>query len=407
MEFRLPDIGEGVHEGEIVKWLIKEGDTVTEDQPIVEVMTDKATVEIPSPVAGKIVKLHYKAGEVAKVESVLVTIQEFGTIPQPKKEEKKVEKKVEKSSLPSFSTSSSATSVKREGAILAMPATRKLAQDLKIDLASVTGTGPGGLITPEDVKGFSGGTTKTVSGGGARFTPLAIPKIGAEERFPLRGVRKSIAQRLQMSKHYAPHYSYVEEVDVTDLVSLRNLKKEEARKKGIKLTYLSYVIKGVIPVLKSFPYLNASLDETTQEIVLKKYYNIGIAVATEDGLIVPVIKATDQKSLYEVAQEVVALSDAVRNHKATPDELKGSSFTITSIGSICGVFATPIINYPDVAILGINKIVERPVIRKGKIVPRQMLYLSLTLDHRVVDGAMAAEFMNQLVRVLENPSEIL
>jgi len=269
----------------------------------------------------------------------------------------------------------------------------------------VRGTGTQGNITEVDVKraeASSGGE----AGGNIRFSPLKLSKQGPEERIAIRGVRKAIAHRLQMSKHFAPHFTYVEEVDVTDLVKLREKNKKAAKAKGVKLSYLSYITKGLIPALKKFPYLNASLDEAAQEIVLKKHYNIGIAAATPDGLVVPVIRDVDQKSLYEVANEIVRLSTAVRAKKAKPEELKGSSFTVTSIGSIGGVFATPIINYPDVAILGVNKIVERPMIRKGKIVPRHMLYLSLTLDHRVVDGAVAAEFMNEVVKVLENPGKI-
>ncbi|MBI3017466.1 MAG: 2-oxo acid dehydrogenase subunit E2, partial [Deltaproteobacteria bacterium] len=284
------------------------------------------------------------------------------------------------------------------GAVLATPAIRKLAKDLGVDLSKVKGTGPEGRVTEEDLK-------KT--GSSVSHPAGAIPKLGPEERLPLQGVRKAIAQRLQMSKHYAPHYTYVEEVDVTDLMALREKMKSDAEKQGVKLTYLAFFVKALIPALKAFPYLNASLDETTQEVVLKKYYNLGVAVATSDGLIVPVIKDVDKKKLFDVAKEIVVLSEKVKAHKATPDDLKGSTFTVTSIGSIGGVFATPIINYPDVAILGINKIVERPVVKDGKIVPRQMLYLSLTLDHRVVDGAVAAEFMNKLIEVLQDLKVIL
>ncbi|MBI3018399.1 MAG: 2-oxo acid dehydrogenase subunit E2 [Deltaproteobacteria bacterium] len=408
MDFKLPDMGEGVQEGEIVKWFVKEGDTVSEDQPLVEVMTDKATVEIPSPAKGKIQKIYFKEGQTVQVDSVLVTIADNGTsqkifsapslkssTPAPKPT----------STLTSAATSPS-TSQASAGAVLATPAIRKLAKDLGVDLSKVKGTGHEGRITQEDVKKQTAASGAKGSEGSAHFTPLAIPKLGPEERFPLHGVRKAIAQRLQMSKHYAPHYTYVEEVDVTDLMALRNKMKADAEKQAVKLTYLAFIVKALMPALKAFPYLNASLDETTQEIVLKKYYNIGVAVATSDGLMVPVIKDVDKKKLFDVAKEIVVLSEKVKAHKATPDDLKGSSFTVTSIGSIGGVFATPIINYPDVAILGINKIVERPVVRGGKIVPRQMLYLSLTLDHRVVDGALAAEFMNKLIEILQNPKVI-
>src|SRR3989338_6944256 len=274
MDFRLPDVGEGVHEGEIVKWLVKEGDQVSEDQPLVEVMTDKATVEIPSPIKGKIQKIHVQAGQVVQVESVLVTIAEEGGSARH--------------SSPSASS----------GAVLATPAIRKLAKDLGVDLSKIKGSGPEGRMTEEDIKKQSHPAPghPEQREGSPRFTPQPIPRLGPEERLPLKGIRKTIAHHLQLSKHFAPHYSYVEEVDFTDLVRLQVAQKKDAEKQGVKLTYLSYVVKALISVLKEFPYLNASLDETTQEIVLKKYYTIGVAVATPDGLVVPVIKEADKKS---------------------------------------------------------------------------------------------------------------
>ncbi|MEK7791016.1 MAG: dihydrolipoamide acetyltransferase family protein, partial [Deltaproteobacteria bacterium] len=344
-----------------------------------------------------------------QVESVLVTILQEGTaVPSPQKESVEPSAGIkEKRGGEILSGASIGFAAASEGkvsppSIVAMPAVRKLAKNLGVDLSKVRGTGPAGRITEGDVKSAVSGAPESVHAAD-RFVPISIPKLGPEERIPLRGIRRSIAHHLQMSKYYAPHFSYIEEVDLTDLVKLREKNKEEAQMKGIKLTYLSYIVKALIPALKQFPTLNASMDETTQEVVLKKYYNIGIAVATPDGLVVPVVKGVDQKSLYDVAGEIVRLSDAVKNHKAKPEEMRGSSFTVTSIGSIGGVFATPIINYPDVAILGVNKITERPVVRNGKIVARHILYLSLTLDHRVVDGAVAAEFMNALVKILEKP----
>lgn len=408
MDFKLPDLGEGIHEGEIVKWLVKEGDQVKEDQALVEVMTDKATVEIPSPAKGKIQKIYFKEKETVKVGDVVVTIAEEGSPEKKNTSEKKSEEK--KTDNPQSAQTKPSPSVPDPTAetiaTLATPAVRKLAKDLNIDLTKIKGTGPGGRITEEDVKKRGGAETPKQETSRAstseRFSSISIQKLGPEERLSLHGIRKSIAHRLQMAKYYAPHFTYVEEVDMTNLVSLREKEKKEAEKEDVKLTYLAYIVKAVIPVLKEFPYLNASLDETTQEIVFKKYYNIGIAVATPDGLIVPVVKDAEKKNLYEVAKDIVHLSDLVKTHKARPEDLKGSTFSITSIGSIGGVLATPILNYPDVAILGVNQIKPRPVARDGKIVIRDMVYLSLTLDHRVVDGAMAAEFMNQLVKKLEN-----
>ncbi len=385
MEFKLPDIGEGIHEGEIVKWRVKEGDSISENAPLVEVMTDKATVEIPSPTKGKIQKIHFKEGQTVQVDTVIVTIQEEGASP----------KKFSPSTVSPPIKGGEIRTTPSSPTVLAAPAVRQLAKELGVDLAKVKGSGPQGSVTLDDVKK---GTT--------RFQPHPIPKLGPEERIPVRGVRKTIAHHLQMAKYYAPHFTHVEEADVTALVQHRNAKKADAEKKGIKLTYLSYIIKALIASLKEFPYLNASLDETSQEIVLKKYYHIGFATDTPDGLVVPVIKDADKKSVEDISEAIVRLADAVRNNKAKPEELKGSTFTVTSIGSIGGVLATPILNYPDVAILAINRFVERPVVLNGKIVPRHMTYLAMTLDHRVVDGAQAARFLNHLVETLQKPETI-
>ena len=408
MEFKLPDLGEGVHEGEIVKWLIKEGDQVKENQPLVEVMTDKATVEIPSPSQGKVIKLHFKEGDTVVVDNTIVTLQKEGERVETQRVEAHsadVQKKEAPHTLgtPSIGQAIVSHNAGRE----ATPAVRKLAKDLNVDLVNIKATGPGGRITEEDVSRAKGGSIREGASETMRFKPIPIPKSGPEERLPLRGVRKTIAHHLQMSKYFAPHFTHVEHADVTKLVEHRNKNKDQFEKKGIKLTYLAYIVKALISSLKEFPYVNASLDETTQEIVLKKYYNMGIAVDTPDGLVVPVIKDSDKKNLQQIAQEIVRLADAVRNAKAKAEELKGSTFTVTSIGSVGGVFATPILNYPDVAILAVNKIEERPVVVDGKIAIRNMTYLSITLDHRVVDGAVAARFINHLVQTLQKPEKLL
>lgn len=399
MEFKLPDLGEGVHEGEIVKWLVKEGDQVKEDQPMVEVMTDKATVEIPAPTAGKVKKINFKAGDMVEVGQVLVEFESQGAKPSAPKESPKVAPKAEVKASPER---------KETGEILATPAVRKLAKDLGVDLSKVKGSGDGGRILESDLQKSKdpSSASKEAPSGTERFRPIPIARKEGQERIVLKGVRKTIAHHLQLSKYYAPHFTYVEEVDLTSLVQFREKKNQEAEQKGLKLTYLAFVVKALIPALKEFPYLNASLDETTQEIVLKKYYNIGIAVDSQEGLMVPVIKNVDQKDVFQIAKEIIQLAQAVRENKARPEDLKDSTFTVTSIGNIGGVFATPILNYPDVAILGLNRIVERPVVVGGKIVPRHMVYLSLSLDHRVVDGAMGARFMNKLIEVLQQPASI-
>ena len=404
MEFKLPDLGEGVHEGEIVKWLIKEGDEVRENQPLVEVMTDKATVEIPSPAQGKVVKLHFKEGDMVVVDNIIVTLQK-------ESESASISNKAQ-SNIPSHKQTLSPTPSMGQVTpsttnVQATPAVRKLAKDLNVELTQIKGTGPAGRITEEDVQKAKGGTREQTTTEATRFKPLAIPKTGPEERLPLRGLRKTIAHHLQMSKYFAPHFTHVDHVDVTKLVEHRNKNKDQFEKKGIKLTYLAYIVKALVSSLKAFPYVNASLDETTQSIVLKKYYNMGVAVDTPDGLVVPVIKDADKKSLQQIAQEIVHLAGAVRSNKAKPEELKGSTFTVTSIGSVGGVFATPILNYPDVAILAVNKIEERPVVVDGKIVIRHMTYFAITSDHRVVDGAVAARFINHLASTLQNPEKLL
>jgi pyruvate dehydrogenase E2 component (dihydrolipoamide acetyltransferase) len=419
-EFKLPDIGEGVHEGEIVKWLVKEGDFVREDQPMVEVMTDKATVEIPAPRAGKILKLNAKEGEVVKVGSVLVIIEEIGEAKaEPKREPLAVSAAPPPQPEPVAATASatapavtvsppSPTPTQR---VLATPATRKLARELGVDISQIHGTGPGGRVTDEDVRRFA--ATRTASPPpppapapkptAPAYTPSAVVTDRREERIPLRGIRKRIAEHMHQSKSTAAHFTYVDEVDMTELIQLREQMRPLAEQKGVKLTYLPFIVKASVAALKEMPLLNASLDEATGEIVLKKYYNIGIATATEDGLLVPVVKDADRKSLLEIASEIERLAKAAREGKIALSDLQGGTFTITSLGALGGLFATPIINYPEVAILGIHEIKRRPVVRDDQIVIRDIMYLSLSFDHRLIDGDVGARFCKKIIGYLENP----
>ncbi len=422
-EFKLPDIGEGVHEGEIVKWLVKEGDFVKEDQPMVEVMTDKATVEIPAPRAGKILKLNGKEGETVKVGSVLVVIEEAGAAPAPtvKPEPKrelaapplpKPEPKPEPAPTPLTTkptpAPAAATATAAPARVLATPATRKLARELGIDIALVQGTGPAGRVTDEDVRQFA--TARTAPQAptppptpAPAYTPTPVSANGREERIPLRGIRKRIAEHMHQSKNTAAHFTYVDEVDMTELVQLREQMKPLTEQKGVKLTYLPFIVKACVAALKEMPLLNASLDETRGEIVLKKYYNVGIATATDDGLIVPVVKEANRKSLLEIATEIERLAKAAREGKVALQDLQGGTFTITSLGALGGLFATPIINYPEVAILGVHEIKRRPVVRENQIVIRDIMLLSLSFDHRVVDGDVGARFCKRVMSYLENP----
>jgi pyruvate dehydrogenase E2 component (dihydrolipoamide acetyltransferase) len=425
-EFRLPDIGEGIHEGEIVKWLVKEGDIVREDQPMVEVMTDKATVEIPAPRAGKILKLNAKEGETVKVGSVLVIIEELGEAkPEPKREV--VEAPPQREPEPvAAAVSTTATAVAAPPPpspatptaapaqrVLATPATRKLARELGVDISQIQGTGPGGRVTDEDVRRFAAARTvpqppppspaPTPPPAAPAFAPSAVVTDRREERIPLRGIRKRIAEHMHQSKTTAAHFTYVDEVDMTELIQMREQMKPLAEQKGVKLTYLPFIVKASVAALKEMPILNASIDEAKGEIVIKKYYNIGIATATDEGLIVPVIKDADRKSLLEIAMEIERLAKAAREGKVALSDLQGGTFTITSLGALGGLFATPIINYPEVAILGIHEIKKRPVVRDDQIVIRDIMYVSLSFDHRLIDGDVGARFCKKIISYLENP----
>jgi len=411
-EFRLPDIGEGVAEGEVVKWLVKKGDEVKENQPLVEIMTDKVNVEIPSPKQGIIQKLMAKEGEIVKVGQVLLAIEEKGGQPTGSAPER-----TPAATKPTSSTSAEThtparpqeiplttgpQTSRKADEVLATPATRKLARDLGVDLSVVQGTGRGGRITDEDVQRF-----KQLGRALAAVTVTTSGPRGVEERVPLRGIRRKVAEHMLKSKNATAQVTHVDEVDMTEIAHLRERAKAAAEKRGVKLTYLPFVIKALIPALKQYPYLNSSLDDEKEEIVLKKYYNIGIATDTESGLVVPVIKDAERKSITQLATEIATLSEKAHTGQLALNEVQGSTFTITNVGGIGGVFATPIINYPEVAILGLHKITKRPVVEDNQITIRDMTYLSLSFDHRVMDGAMAARFVNAIKQYLEDPKLLL
>jgi len=439
LEFRLPDIGEGVVEGELIAWLVKPGDEVAADQAMFEVMTDKATVEIPSPRKGKIVKTIGEPGQIINVGDVVVVIEMEAGAKAP------ITHGSHKTEAPAAAAPAIVEApicapvgnlpepeeiehaVNAFGRILATPATRKAARELGVDLARVPGTGPKGRITKEDVRRVAEGgvttapapapvaaTVQVAAAATAAPAPVkaAAPAIVShvpelEERIPLRGMRKKIAEKMAQSKQTAAHFTVVDEADVTELVKLRTDSKEAAIGHGVKLTFLPFILKAVAIALKEFPMLNASLDEATQELVLKKYYNLGVAVSADAGLIVPVVRDVDKKSLFQIAREVDEVADRARNGKSAIQELQGGTFTVSSIGNIGGLIATPVINYPEVGILAVTKIQKRPVIRNDEIVARDMLYLSLSFDHRVVDGADGVKFCNRIIQLLENPTLLL
>ena len=421
-EFHLPDIGEGVVEGEIVQWKVAEGDVVTLDQPIVEVMTDKATVEIPSPRAGRIAKINYQAGQICPVGKVLVVIDD-GSAGAGAGAAKAAHggngnghghahHAATAQTLPI--TVIDATAGRQRA--LATPATRRLARQLGVDLGRVLPTGKRGRITSEDVKRTAaGGAAPMAHGAGGpdaghamvpakAYAPMAIAQGGDEERIPLRGMRKRIAETMTRSVHTAAHFTYVEEVDMTELVMVRERARARAQERGVKLTYLPFIVKSVVAGLKKWPMLNASLDEATQEIVRKKYYHIGVAAQGPQGLAVSVIRDADRRSIFDVAREIDRLGEAVRNGTATREDLTGSTFTISSLGKLGGVMATPIINFPEVAIVGVHKIEERPAVRDGQIVARHLMNLSISVDHRLADGWDGAMFLQDVKSLLEDPT---
>jgi pyruvate dehydrogenase E2 component (dihydrolipoamide acetyltransferase) len=396
-EILLPDIGEGVSEGEIVKWLVKEGDYVKMFQPIVEVLTVKVKVEIPSPYNGKIVKILAKEKEVVRVGKPIALIETEEVIPETKpKEEAKPKEELRQVEIPK-----EVAEEKKE--ILATPAVRRLARELGVDLSKVKGTGPGGRILEEDVRRYAEEMKKHE----VKPVEVKAEKVALEERIPITGVRRMIAEKLSKTVKTAVLVTHMDECDVTELVKIREELKQEAEKRGVKLTFLPFIIKAVIKALQTYPLFNASVDEEKNELVIKKYYNIGIATATDQGLIVPVIKEADKKGLFELAKEIEELTEKARKGTLKIEEVIGSTFSITNVGPIGGVFATPILNNPDVAILGIGKIKKRPWVVENRIEIRDVLTLFLSFDHRVIDGAQAAQFMNEVMKYLEKPYLLL
>jgi pyruvate dehydrogenase E2 component (dihydrolipoamide acetyltransferase) len=383
-EFKLPDLGEGITEGEIVKWRVKPGDEVAEHQAIVDIETDKAIVEVPSPRKGKILKLNKAEGEAIKVGETIVFIE--------------APEEIAKASRPSMSV---VGSLPDEDIITASPKARTLAKKLSIDISKISGTGPGGVVTEKDVLGANVAAKATEPS-----VAQASDKSGLIERVPIKGVRKAITKNLLASKNNTAFVTGMDDADVTELWALRAREQKAAKEKGLHLTFLPFFIKAVQHALQTHPMLNGSVDEEREEIVVKKYFNTGVAVDTPDGLMVPVVKDVNKKTILELAAELQELSKKARERKITLEELKGSTFTISNYGSFGGTYATPIINYPDVAILGTGKIGDRPWVKDGKIVIRKILPLSLTFDHRVVDGVEAAAFLTKVIAYLEDPAMI-
>jgi pyruvate dehydrogenase E2 component (dihydrolipoamide acetyltransferase) len=437
-EFKLPDIGEGVAEGEIVNWLVNAGDSVAEDQEMVEVMTDKATVTIGSPKAGTISELRAKVGDTVPVGGVLVVI-ELGAgaaeapaaapapaatpAPAPKAAASAPQASPVVASavgdiretLPGMSPQVAQNGDYYADKPLAAPATRKLARELGVDLRRVEPSGSAGRVTREDVERQANGASAPAPAaadapakGPAAPAPGPAPaRQAADERQPIRGLRKRIFENMARSKHTAAHFHYIDEVDVAAIVSLKDRARPYAEKAGVKLTFLPFIVKAVVAALKRHPRLNSNVDEAAMELVLRKTYDIGIATSTDAGLMVPVVRGCDRLSILEIASEIDRVARAARDGKSQKEDLGGSSFTITSLGKLGGLFAPPIINYPEVGILGIHAIKKKPVVRGDQIVIGEIMNLSFSFDHRIIDGDVGANFAQDIISYLQEPDRLV
>ncbi len=388
--FKLPDIGEGIQEGEIVKWYVKEGDHVKKNDIIVEVMTDKVTVQIPSPFEGRVEKIYYKTGEIAKVGTPLV---DFSTSESIKETETNKSEYIQQVEAKEVKENLSEKPTMEYGRVLAAPAIRKKARELGIDLSRINGTGENGRITTEDFnKYLSQMSQKKVEVSPAAMTTTSTKPAG--KRFEMHGLRRLISEKMTKSKQTIPHFTVAEDVNVTSLVEIR----ENLKKSNYNISFTPFFVIASVKALKEFPYLNARcLEDGSYEIL--EYYNIGIAVDTPDGLTVAVVKDADKKSLLQLSNEISDLAERARNNKLKLDEVKDSTFTVTNVGPIGGIFSTPIINYPEVAILGVHRVRDEP---NGKF-----MYITLSADHRLIDGAMAARFIMKVKNYLENPITLL
>lgn len=409
-EYRFPELGEGLHEGEIIKMHIKAGDKVTDDDIIMEVQNDKAIVEVPCPVNGTVLEVFAKDGQVCHMGEVVAIIDAEGEIPEQDMPEEAAQEEAAPAAAEAPKAEGVAAAPNRD--VLATPSVRKHARDLGVNIGEVPATGKNGKITREDVEAFANGGAPAAPA--AAEAPKAEAKAAApaaaatgraaeEERVPFKGIRKAISNAMVKSAYTAPHVTIMDEVEVGELVAFRTRLKPMMEKKGTKVTYLPFIVKALVAACRQFPAMNAMIDEANNEIVYKKYYNIGIATDTDNGLMVPVINDADRRSIWMIANDIKDLASRGRDGKLGPKELKGSTITISNIGSAGGMFFTPIINFPEVAILGTGRISEKPVVKNGEIVAAPVMALSLSFDHRLIDGATAQNFMNYIKQLLANP----
>lgn len=425
-KFKLPELGEGMAEGEIASWLVKEGDTVKEDDSLVEIQNDKSVEELPSPVSGTVKQIVAKEGDTVEIGDTLIVIDDGSpdtgddAAPAPKAEEKTSAPST--SNTPASSAPSAATG-SANAHYLAMPSVRQYARDQGVDLSQVTPSGKHGQITKADIDAFKSGNPATVTApvsaaqpntpntptpSATPITPYksATPDLETREKMSL--TRKAIAKAMVTSKHTAPHVTSFDDVEVSALMANRKKYKAIAADKGIHLTFLPYIVKALVAVMKEYPELNASIDDSTEEIVYKHYYNVGIATNTDHGLYVPNVKNVDSKGMFEIAKEITENSQAAYDNKLSMDKMSGGSITISNVGSIGGGWFTPVINYPEVAILGVGKIAKEPYVDEdGNIQVGNMLKLSLSYDHRLIDGALAQNALNLLKKLLHDPDMLL
>ena len=424
MEFKLPELGEGVHEGELIKWRVQLGASVTYDQPLCEIMTDKATIEIPSAFQGQVESLHAREGEVVHVGQVLLRFAQPPQAQTPNAEVAPSQRAPVATLSPADESPVSSQARHEPDAdpskvrIAAAPSVRRQAREMGVALDQLVGSGPGGRILRADLptgQPTQISTAATVSGE-ASSSPSALnsphlrmpAQAHGDQTIPFRGLRKKIAERMRHSLDTAAHFTYVEEADATELVALRNRAKTLATQRGVKLTYLPFVMKAMVEAIRQYPTLNSRLDETRGELILKHEVNIGLSIQTDEGLTAPVIRNVGAKSILQLAAEIDALVQKARAQKLSLEDFQGGTITLTNAGSIGGLFTTPVINYPEVAIVGLNKITRRPVVRMvdgcEQIVIRDWTYFSISLDHRVIDGAVGAQFMKTLIGLIEDPS---
>ena len=424
-EFKLPDIGEGIHEGEIVKWFVKAGDTIEEDDILAEVQNDKSVVEIPSPVSGTIEEVLVEEGTVAVVGDTIVKIDSPDAEDMQFKgsdsddsttEEAPAEEESTKEEAPT--QASNDEEVDENKRVKAMPSVRKYARENGVNIKAVTGSGKNGRTTKEDVDAYLNGGGEAASSETAASeteetsSAAQSTTVSTEGEFPettekIPAMRKAIAKAMVNSKQTAPHVTLMDEIDVQELWDHRKKFKEVAAEQGTKLTFLPYVVKALVSALKKYPALNTSFNEDAGEIVHKHYWNIGIAADTDRGLLVPVVKNADRKSMFAISDEINELAVKARDGKLAADEMKHATCTISNIGSAGGQWFTPVINHPEVAILGIGRIAQKPIVKDGEIVAAPVLSLSLSFDHRQIDGATGQNAMNHIKRLLNNPELLL